>query len=143
MGKWYSAKIKDMYLFRSQPNTQSIFSFLFSPQSEHFNRNLTPDAPTPLTGHSPAHICILNQIFGIQEYSSPLVAGCTSSAAAADTLHVAIFFQLSPWYSADASAVEVGFLGLNTAQATELSICQYTDIKDERGQNATRQLTFS
>lgn len=65
----------------------------------------------------------LNQVFGNQEHGSSLVAGCTSSAAAADTLHVAIFFQLSPWYSADASAVEVGFLGLNAAQTTELNIC--------------------
>jgi hypothetical protein len=72
----------------------------------------------------------LNQNFGNQGHSSPSVAGCTSSAAAADTLHVAIFFQLSPWYSADASAVEVGFFCLNAAQAAELSVCQYIEIKD-------------
>jgi hypothetical protein len=59
MEEWCSANIKDMYLFQSQPNTQSILSLLFCPLSEHFNRNLTPDALTPLTDHSPADICIV------------------------------------------------------------------------------------
>lgn len=30
MEEWCSAKIKDMYLFRSQPHTQSIFSLVLS-----------------------------------------------------------------------------------------------------------------
>jgi hypothetical protein len=50
-----------------------------------------------------------------------LVVARTASAATTNALNFLILLQLPPRHTADACAVEVGLLGLNAAQAAELS----------------------
>lgn len=50
-----------------------------------------------------------------------LIIARTASAATTDALDFLILLQLLPWHAADACAVEVGLLGLDAAQAAELS----------------------
>lgn len=48
------------------------------------------------------------------------IAGSTSSAAAANALHVSILLGLRSWDSTNARAVEVRLLRLNASQTTQL-----------------------
>ena len=50
-----------------------------------------------------------------------LIIARTAAAPTADAFNLLILFQLLPRHAADACAVEVGLLGLNAAQAAELS----------------------
>ena len=50
-----------------------------------------------------------------------LIVARTASAPTADALDFLILLQLLPRHAADARAVEVGLLGLDAAQAAELS----------------------
>ena len=61
-----------------------------------------------------------------------LIIARAASAPATDALDFLILLQLLPRHAADARAVEVGFLGLNAAQAAKLS-------KDERQQLSSAQ----